>query len=93
MGWDVDGTSGMTAVTKSPMMFDELVGPAATKLYVRFAWIIFVNLSYYSAYFLLLFISPTALFGTIHEFHCTISVNFYLFLPYFQQKKFLVSTK
>ena len=31
---------------------------------------------------------PTALFGTIHRFHCTISANFYLYLQYFQQKIF-----
>ena len=31
---------------------------------------------------------PTALFGTIHGFHCTISANFYLYLQYFQQKIF-----
>ena len=30
--------------------------------------------------FLLLFMSPTALFGTIHEFHVANSVNFYLYL-------------
>ena len=48
----------MTIVTKSLVFFDELVDPAATKLSVRFAWIIFVNLFYYSAHFLLLFISP-----------------------------------
>ena len=29
--------------------------------------------------FLLLFMSPTALFGTIYESHCTISANFYLY--------------
>ena len=38
--------------------------------------------------FLLLFISFTAIFNTIHEFHCTISINFYLYLSYFQQKNF-----
>ena len=38
--------------------------------------------------FLLLFIGLIALFGTIHGFHCTISANFYLYLQYFQQKKF-----
>ena len=36
--------------------------------------------------FLILFISPTVLFGTIYEFHYTISANFYLYLQYFQQK-------
>ena len=36
--------------------------------------------------FLLLFMGPTAFFCTIHKFHCTISVNFYLYLQYFQQK-------
>ena len=38
--------------------------------------------------FLLLFMSPTTLFGTIHESQCTISVNFYLYLQYFQQNVF-----
>ena len=38
--------------------------------------------------FLLLFISPTAFFGTIHGSHCIISLNFYLYLKYFQQKVF-----
>ena len=33
--------------------------------------------------FLLLFMSLTVLFSTIHRFHCTISINFYLYLPYF----------
>ena len=28
------------------------------------------------------------LFGIIYRFHCTISVNFYLYLQYFQQKVF-----
>ena len=36
--------------------------------------------------FLLLFIGPTTLFGTIHGSHCIISANFYLYLQYFQQK-------
>ena len=31
---------------------------------------------------------PIAFFGTIHESHCTISANFYLYLQYFQQKVF-----
>ena len=30
--------------------------------------------------FLLLFMGPTALFGTIYELHYTISINFYLYL-------------
>ena len=41
--------------------------------------------------FLLLFMSLTALFGTIHKSHCTISNNFYLYLQYFQQKIFIFS--
>ena len=36
--------------------------------------------------FLLLFMGLTALFGTIYGFHCIISINFYLYLQYFQQK-------
>ena len=32
--------------------------------------------------------SLTVLFGTIHEVHYIISVNFYLYLQYFQQKVF-----
>ena len=38
--------------------------------------------------FLLLFMSPIALFDTIYGSHCTISANFYLYLLYFQQKVF-----
>ena len=38
--------------------------------------------------FLLLFMDPTALFDAIHESHFTILTNFYLYLPYFQQKNF-----
>ena len=38
--------------------------------------------------FLLLFISPTAIFDTIYGSHCTISINFYFYLQYFQQKIF-----
>ena len=41
--------------------------------------------------FLLLFMGLTALFGTIHGSHCTISTNFYLYLQYFQQKIFSFS--
>ena len=29
------------------------------------------------------------LFGTIHMFYCTISANFYLYLQYFQQNKWI----
>ena len=47
---------------------------------VRLVKIIFASL------FLLLFMDFTALFGTIHESYYTISANFYLYLPYFQQK-------
>ena len=36
--------------------------------------------------FLLLFMSLTTLFCTIHRSHCTVSINFYLYLRYFQQK-------
>ena len=38
--------------------------------------------------FLLLFMSPIALFGTIYRSHYPISTNFYLYLQYFQQKVF-----
>ena len=41
--------------------------------------------------FLLLLMSFTAFFGTIHGFHCTISANFYIYLQYFQQKVFSFS--
>ena len=37
---------------------------------------------------MLLIMGPTALFSTIYELQCTISVNFYLYLQYFQQKNF-----
>ena len=33
--------------------------------------------------FLLLFMGLIALFSTIHRLHCTISINFYLYLSYF----------
>ena len=38
--------------------------------------------------FLLLFMDPITLFGTIHGSHYTILANFYLYLQYFQQKVF-----
>ena len=41
--------------------------------------------------FLLLFIGNTVLFDTIHRSHCIISINFYLYLLYFQQKVFSFS--
>jgi len=41
--------------------------------------------------FLLLFIGPIVFFGTIHRSHSTISVNFYLYLQYFQQNDFSFS--
>ena len=37
---------------------------------------------------MLLFIDLTVLFSIIHNPHYTISVNFYLYIQYFQQKKF-----
>ena len=36
--------------------------------------------------FLLLFTCFIVRFDIIHEFHCTIFANFYLYLQYFQQK-------
>ena len=42
--------------------------------------------------FLLLFMSPTTLFGIIHGFHCTISTNFYLISSIFR-KKFSILVK
>ena len=46
-----------------------------------------------SVYFIIQFIfviiyDSIAPFGVIHGSHCTISANFYLYLLYFQQKKF-----
>ena len=38
--------------------------------------------------FLLLFTNSIVLFYITHEFHYTISANFYLYLQYFQQKVF-----
>ena len=35
-----------------------------------------------------LFMGSTVIFGTIHRFHSTISVNFYFYLQHFQQKVF-----
>lgn len=40
---------------------------------------------------LLLFISSTVFFGTIHESYCIISVNFNIYLQYFQQNVFSFS--
>jgi len=48
---------------------------------------IIYNFHYFTNLFLLLFIGPTALFGTIHRPHYAILVNFYLYLQYFQQNK------
>ena len=39
----------------------------------------------------LLFMDPTSFFGTIRRSYCTISVNFYLYQQYFQQKNFSFS--
>ena len=50
----------------------------------------FASLFYNSAFFLL-FMGPTALFGTIYGSHCTISSNFYFYLQYFQQKVLIFS--
>ena len=41
--------------------------------------------------FLLLFMNPTALFGTINGLHCIISTNFYIYSTF--SNKFLISTK
>ena len=41
--------------------------------------------------FLLLFMNHTVLFGTIYGSHYIISINFYLYLQYFQQKIFCFS--
>ena len=49
---------------------------------VHLTKIIFVSL------FLLLFMGPTVLLGTIHESYYTISANYYLYLQHFQQKVF-----
>ena len=68
------------------------------KIYLTF-WFIFFQLVcvwqklFLPTYFTIQFIfatihGPTALFGTIHGFHYTISINFYLYLQYFQQKIF-----
>ena len=37
--------------------------------------------------FFLMFMDPTVLFYTIHKSYYTISINFYIYLPYFQQQK------
>ena len=38
--------------------------------------------------FLLIFMGPTVLFDIIYRSHCTILVNFYFYLQYFQKKVF-----
>ena len=42
----------------------------------------------FGIYSWVLFMGSYVLFGIIHESHCTISTNFYLYLPYIQQKNF-----
>ena len=42
---------------------------------------------------LLLFMSLIAFFDTIYESHCIMSINFYLYLQYFQQKVFSENAK
>ena len=59
---------------------------------VRLTPLIFANLFYYSAYFYYyLWVSLHFLVLFIHESHCTILANFYLYLQYFQQKVFSFS--
>ena len=55
---------------------------------IVFSWVLKNQLILLFSLFLLLFMSPTALFSTIYGFHCTISANFYFYLQYFQQKVF-----
>ena len=81
--------AGPTNVAFVIILFHCLVAKEI-RLSVRLANIIFANLFYYSAY-LLLFMGLIALFDTIHRFHCIISINFYLYLQYFQQKIFSFS--
>ena len=49
-----------------------------------FGQLIFSQLILLFSLFFLLFICPTALFGTIHESYCTILTNIYFYLQYFQ---------
>ena len=58
---------------------------------VHLAKIIFASLFLVFSLFLLLFMGPTVLSDIIHESRFTISINFYLYLQYFQQKYFSFS--
>ena len=51
-----------------------------------------LKLFYYLTYFLLLFMDPNALFGTIYELYCTISTNF-IFIYSIFNNKFSISAK
>ena len=53
-----------------------------------FFQLIFCQLILPFSLFLLLFMDLTALFGTTHMSHYTVSTNIYLYLQYFQQKIF-----
>ena len=55
---------------------------------VPLSFAIFSNLC---SLFLLLFMGLTVLFSTIYKSYCIISVNFYHYLQYFQQKVFSFS--
>ena len=59
------------------------------------AWLILPTYFTIQLFFLLLFMSLIAFFGTIHESHCIISVNFYLYLLFmslsFTTKLFIVT--
>ena len=59
-----------------------------TKLLCMFGKNYFCQLILLFSLFLLLFMDSVAIFGTIYESHHTISVNFYFYLQYFQQKIF-----
>ena len=55
-------------------------------------WLAYFLLTYFTIQLIfvtiqLIFVTihgPTTLFDTIHEFHCTISTNIYLYLQYLQ---------
>ena len=59
-----------------------------TYLSVRLTWLILLTYFTIQLIFATTRMGFTALFGTIHRLHYIISVNFYLYLQYFQQKVF-----
>ena len=72
-------------------LFDTIYGVPLYYIKCAFGYQLKNQLILLFSLFLLLFMSLTTLFDTIHESHCIISANFYFYLQYFQQKVFSFS--